>query len=79
MKTIKVLGVGCRNCDATVRLIEERARALGVPVRVARVTDMTELMRHGVAAMPAVVVGGKVVHAGGIPPLETIARLLAVI
>ncbi|MGQ9369461.1 thioredoxin family protein [Azospirillum sp. ST 5-10] len=67
MKSVKVLGSGCRNCLATARLIEERAAALGVPVAVEKVTDPAAILGHGVLRTPGVVVDGTVVHAGGVP------------
>lgn len=76
MKTIKVLGSGCRNCTTTAQLIEDKARALGVAVTIEKVTDLAAIMAHGVMRTPGVVVDGKVVHAGGIPRPETIATWL---
>ncbi len=67
MKQIKVLGSGCRNCVNTARLIESKAAVLGVPVAVEKVTDMGAILSYGVMSTPAVVVDGKVVHAGGVP------------
>lgn len=77
MKTVKVLGSGCRNCVATAKLIEERAAALGVEVRIDKVTDIAAIMGHGVMSTPGVVVDDKVVHAGGIPKLDAIDKWLA--
>lgn len=77
MKTVKVLGSGCKNCVATAKLIEEKAAALGVAVQVEKVTDIAAIMGYGVMSTPGVVVDGKVVHAGGIPKPEAIAKWLA--
>ena len=67
MKTIKVLGSGCKKCMAVAEAIETRARELGVDAQVVKVTDMAEIMGYGVMSTPAVVVGETVVHAGSIP------------
>ena len=67
MKTVKVLGSGCRNCTTTAQLIEEQAKALGVAVTIEKVTDLGQIMAYGVMRTPGVVVDGKVVHAGGVP------------
>ena len=64
---IKVLGPGCANCKRTVQLIEEVARNSAVPVTVIKVEDMREIVGYGVMSTPAIVIGGKVVHAGGLP------------
>jgi len=67
VSNVKVLGVGCSNCKATVKLIEAVAQAKGTPVTVEKVEDMQEIMQYGIMATPGVVIDGRVVHAGGIP------------
>lgn len=77
MKTVKVLGSGCKNCVATAKLIEQKAAALGVAVQVEKVTDIAAIMGYGVMSTPAVVVDERVVHAGGVPKPEAIEAWLA--
>jgi small redox-active disulfide protein 2 len=72
MKDIKVLGSGCANCTATLKLIEEAARAKGVDVRLEKVEDMAAILGYGVMSTPGVVIDGKVVHAGGLPDRKKI-------
>ncbi len=67
MKNIKVLGTGCANCNATMKLIEETAKAKGVEIRLEKVEDMAAILGYGVMSTPGVVIDGKVVHAGGVP------------
>ena len=67
MKNVKVLGTGCANCKATVKLIEDTARARGVAVNLEKVENIADIMAYGVMATPGVVIDGKVVHAGGVP------------
>ena len=76
MKEIKVLGSGCANCNTTLKLIEEVAAEKGVAITLSKVEDLPEIMRYGVMSTPGVVVDGKVVHAGGIPPRAKIAGWL---
>ncbi|HEX5673726.1 MAG TPA: thioredoxin family protein [Azonexus sp.] len=76
MKEIKVLGTGCANCNTTLKLIEEVAAEKGVAITLSKVEDLPEIMRYGVMSTPGVVVDGKVVHAGGIPPRAKIAGWL---
>ena len=73
---IKVLGTGCANCNTTLKLIEEVAAEKGVAITLSKVEDLPEIMRYGVMSTPGVVVDGKVVHAGGIPPRAKIAGWL---
>ncbi|QIK38017.1 thioredoxin family protein [Caldichromatium japonicum] len=72
MKDIKILGSGCRNCQLTYQLVEEVARAKGVPIQIAKVESLEEIMRYGVMATPGVVIDGQVVHAGGIPERKVV-------
>ena len=76
MKEIKVLGTGCANCNTTLKLIEEVAAEKGVAITLSKVEGLPEIMRYGVMSTPGVVIDGKVVHAGGIPPRAKIAGWL---
>ncbi|MBI1206693.1 MAG: thioredoxin family protein [Azospirillum sp.] len=72
MKTVKVLGSGCKSCVATAKLIEDRAAALGTAVSIEKVTGIAEILGFGVISTPGVVVDGKVVHAGGVPRADRV-------
>lgn len=67
MKDIKVLGSGCSNCKATVKLIEEVASSKNESITIEKIEDMQKIVSYSVMSTPAVVIDGKVVHAGGIP------------
>jgi small redox-active disulfide protein 2 len=77
MKHIKVLGTGCANCKATLRLIEDTAKARGVAVQLEKVENIADIMAHGVMSTPGVVIDGKVVHAGGVPDRKKVESWLA--
>jgi len=74
---VKVLGSGCSNCRTTVALIEQVAKARGVPIELQKVEDLQQIMSFGVMSTPGVVIDGKVVHAGGVPGREKIESWLA--
>jgi hypothetical protein len=76
MKDVKVLGPGCKRCQATEEMVRTEAERLGVPVHVEKVTDYVAIAGYGIASTPGVVVDGKVVHAGGLPRADDIARWL---
>jgi small redox-active disulfide protein 2 len=76
MKNIKVLGTGCANCKATLKLIADTAKAQGVEISLEKVEDMAAIVGYGVLSTPGVVIDGKVVHAGGVPSREKIAGWL---
>jgi len=72
MKQIKVLGSGCRNCEITAKVIEQAAKEAGIEIELIKVTDMAEILGHGVMSTPGVIVDGELVHAGGIPGPEQV-------
>ena len=77
MKDVKVLGPGCKRCQATEDLVRAEAARLGIDVNVEKVTDYQAIAGYGIASTPGIVVDGKVVHAGGLPKAEDLARWLA--
>lgn len=74
MKNVKVLGTGCANCKATVKLVEETAQKKGVDITLEKVEDLQKIMTYKVMATPAVVIDGQVVHAGGVPSRDKVAE-----
>lgn len=77
MREVKVLGSGCKRCQATADLVEKTAERLGVAVRIEKVTDYAAIAGYGIAATPGLVVDGKVVHAGGVPAADAVATWLS--
>lgn len=73
---ITVLGRGCSRCESTIQRIEREAAALGIPVSVHKITDEVEIVQHGVMTTPAILIGDKIVHAGGIPSIEAVQSWL---
>ena len=69
---VKVLGTGCSNCKATVKLVEEVAKEKGVSISLEKVEDIQDIMKFNILSTPGVVIDGKVVHAGGIPNREKV-------
>jgi small redox-active disulfide protein 2 len=72
MKNIKVLGSGCANCKATLKLIDETAKKVGAEVELEKVEDIGDIMSYGVMSTPGVVIDGTIVHAGGVPDRKTV-------
>lgn len=76
MKEVKVLGPGCKRCITTAEMVQAETNKLGIPVAIEKVTDYAAIAGYGIASTPGIVVNGKVVHAGGLPKPEDIARWL---
>ena len=77
MKDVKVLGPGCKRCETTEQMVRAEAEKLGVEIKVEKVTDYAEIAKFGIVSTPGVVIDGKVVHAGGLPKAEELAKWLA--
>lgn len=77
MKNVKVLGTGCANCKATVKLIENAAQAKGIAINLEKVENIADIVAYGVMSTPGVVIDGKVVHAGGVPNKNAVEGWLA--
>jgi small redox-active disulfide protein 2 len=77
VKDVKVLGPGCKRCVATAEMVQAQADKLGVPVSIEKVTDYAAIAGFGIASTPGIVIAGKVVHAGGLPKPDDLARWLA--
>lgn len=72
MKTIKVLGTGCKKCQKTAEIIAETAKQQSIEIDIDKVTDPAEIMQFQVMSTPAVVVDGKLVHSGSVPTSEQV-------
>jgi small redox-active disulfide protein 2 len=77
MKSIKVLGPGCKRCQATEDMVRAEAAKLGIDISVEKVTDYAAIAGYGIVSTPAIVIDEKVVHAGGLPKAEDLARWMA--
>lgn len=77
MKNVKILGSGCKRCIATADMALAEAKKLGVDIELEKVTDFAQIAAFGVVSTPGLVIDGKVVHAGGLPKPEDIAKWLA--
>ena len=71
---VKVLGTGCAKCKSTVALIEDVASTKGVNLSLEKVEDIQAIVGYGVMSTPAVVIDGKVVHAGGVPSRDKVEQ-----
>jgi small redox-active disulfide protein 2 len=77
MKAVKVLGPGCKRCVTTADMLQSEADRLGVPISIEKVTDYAQIASFGILSTPGIVIDGKVVHAGGLPRAEDLAKWLS--
>lgn len=72
MKEIKILGMGCPKCKATLQVVEEVAKANGFSGTIEKIEDIATIISYGVMLTPAVVIDGKVAFVGGVPSKEQV-------
>jgi len=73
---IKVLGGGCRSCEALLKAAKEAVEKKGIPAEVEYITDMEKIMKYGIMSMPALMIDDKVVSAGKVLKVKDIEKLL---
>ncbi len=73
---IKVLGSGCKSCEALLAATKEAVAKKGVDAEVEYITDMEKLMGYGVMSMPALMIDGKVVSVGKVLKAKDVEKLL---
>lgn len=73
---IKVLGPGCDRCDKLERELMEVLAEMGLSADLEHVRDIKEIGRFGVMGTPALIINGKVMCAGSVPPREKITKWL---
>ena len=61
---IKVLGGGCKCCEAILASVKEAVAAKEINAEIEYITDMEKILEFGVMSTPALMIDGKIVSAG---------------
>lgn len=64
---IKILGTGCKKCNALYNLINEVIAELGIQANVEKEEEIAKIVQYGVMLTPALVINGKVKISGKVP------------
>ncbi len=73
---IKVLGTGCNQCRSLTRMIMEVLTEINLPAGVDHVTDIKEIARYGIMGSPALLINGRAMSVGSVPPRDRIKKWL---
>ena len=65
---IKVLGQGCVQCDRLERDLMEVMAEIDLAADLEHVRGIKEIGKYGVMGMPALIINGKVMSVGTVPP-----------
>jgi small redox-active disulfide protein 2 len=77
MKRLQVFGPGCAKCKKLAEVTEEAAKAMGIEYSLEKVSDLVQMMNHGIMSTPALAVDGEVKVAGRVPGTDEIKKMLA--
>jgi small redox-active disulfide protein 2 len=71
---IVVLGMGCARCSQLESDVRDILSEMNIAADLRHVTDVREIASYGVMGSPALVINGKVVSAGDVPPKSKIRQ-----
>lgn len=69
---IKILGMGCPNCEKLEALAKMAAQELDISATFIKVKELDKILDYGIARTPGLVINGEVKSSGRIPSLEQI-------
>lgn len=76
MAHVQVLGTGCSRCAHLMKHAEEAVRQLKRDDSVEKIDDIVKILDFAPNALPALVIDGNVVFAGGLPSVAEIREAL---
>ncbi len=76
MLTIKILGIGCPNCNRLEAVTRQAIEMAGLEAELEKVTDYVDIMAFKVLSTPGLVINEKVYSSGRIPGPEEIVSWL---
>ncbi|MCP3904125.1 MAG: thioredoxin family protein [Planctomycetes bacterium] len=76
MTHIKILGTGCPKCRQLADNAAAAAEQLGTECEIEKITELSEIMQHGVMLTPGLVIDDEVRASGKVPSVEEIKSML---
>jgi len=74
---IKVFGPGCPRCKKTEENAVEALKELNLEAELVKVSDLQEIMSHGIMMTPGLAIDEKVMCTGKIPSVEEIKEWIS--
>ena len=74
---IKVFGPGCPRCKKTEENAVEALKELNLEAELVKVSDLQEIMSHGIMMTPGLAIDEEVVSTGKIPSVEEIKEWIS--
>lgn len=76
MLSVKILGTGCKKCQALENKVREIVAQNKIDASIEKVSEIQDIINYGIMMTPGLVVNGKVVSSGIIPKDEQIIAWL---
>ncbi len=73
---IQIFGPGCSKCRTLAKNAAAAADSLGLACELEKITDMKEIMSHGILSTPAIAIDGRVRAVGRVVTEAEIRTLL---
>ena len=74
---IKVLGPGCTNCHKMEEMAKTAVHELGINADVVTITDIGQIVMHGILSTPGLIINGKIKHSGKpLPSLDKVKEII---
>ena len=74
---IKVLGPGCVNCRTLEHRTHEALTEMNLEAEVEKVTDLNDMASYGILRTPGLVIDGRLVIQGFVPPVSKIKEVIS--
>lgn len=72
----KVLGGGCKNCEALIENLKSALVSLNIDGNIEKVTDFVQIANYGIMSTPALVINEKVISYGKVLKVGEIEKLI---
>lgn len=76
MKTLQVMGPGCKKCNELESLAKAALQESGTEGEVVKITEFKDIAAMGVFSTPALALDGKVLAVGRVPSKKEILEWL---
>jgi 5-formyltetrahydrofolate cyclo-ligase len=76
VRSIKVLGTGCKKCKTLEQYVRLAVSQLGWDLEVEKVEELDQLIAYGLKSSPGLVINGKLVLSGKVPSIQELKDLL---
>jgi small redox-active disulfide protein 2 len=73
---IKILGMGCPNCQKLEANVRQALAELKIEAQVEKITEIQDIMSYGIMGTPALVIDGEVKIYGRVAEAKEIKELL---